>query len=70
MRFLFFIVLAIAGWLVSAWGEMLTVGVAHADWWHFVPTMSYHTALAISAVICVFAFGAGVAGEVTREMFK
>jgi hypothetical protein len=70
MKLVFFIFLAICGWLVSAWGEMLTVGVVHAQWWHFVPTMGYHTSLAITAVICVFAFGVGVAGEVAKEAFK
>jgi hypothetical protein len=51
MRYLF-IVLAtlLAGWLLVAWSLMLTVGVAHHDWWHVIPLMSYHTALAISFV--------------------
>jgi len=70
MKLLFFLGLAMAGWLVSAWGEMLTIGVAHAQWWHFIPTISFNAALAISAVVCVFAFGVGVAGEVAKEMFK
>lgn len=36
----------IAGsWLLSAWWMMLGTGIAHRDWWHAVPLMSFHVAL-------------------------
>lgn len=36
--------------VVSAWGLMLLVGIAHLDWWPVIPTMSFNTSLTIAAV--------------------
>lgn len=34
-----------AVWLLGAWWLMLGVGIAHRDWWHLMPTMSFHAAM-------------------------
>lgn len=64
-----FIVFGAVGWLVSAWGDMLIVGVVHRDWWPLVPTMSYHVALILAAVLMVFLFGIGIAGNLVKVLF-
>lgn len=29
---------------IAAWALMITVGIAHADWWRHVPTIGYGSA--------------------------
>lgn len=41
--FLFFAFCVVA----SAWSFMIIVGIAHAEWWSVIPTMSFKTALLI-----------------------
>lgn len=38
-------------WLLSSLYLMLGVGIAHLDWWHTMPPMSYQTALLIDIFI-------------------
>jgi hypothetical protein len=51
------VLLAAAGlagaWLFGALALMLTVGIAHRDWWPLVPVMSYHVALIFSFMSCL-----------------
>lgn len=36
--------------VLSAWGLMLLVGIAHLNWWPAIPTMSFSTAFTLCAV--------------------
>ncbi len=53
------------GVLVGAWGLMILVGVLHHEWWEFIPTMSYRTAVMVElAVLMVAVVGALVGGAI------
>lgn len=61
MKTLFLLALiTVASWLIFGWMLMLEIGVAHRDWWHLLPTMSYHAALAISAIGVLFGLMIGI----------
>lgn len=42
--------LAAGTWLLGAWFTMLLIGVVHAQWIPFLPTIGYTTAIVISAL--------------------
>lgn len=44
------LVIAVIAILLAAWGLMIIIGVAHHEWWQFIPTMSYKTALVLVAI--------------------
>lgn len=46
--------------LLAGWLLMLAVGVAHADWWPAVPTISYWPAVTLAALLSA-AFAASCA---------
>lgn len=56
-----------AAWLGIAWDVMLTVGIAHRDWWHFIPLMGYHTALAVTSPAMAFGVLVGVLRGITGK---
>lgn len=54
-------VLAIlVSWALGAWSMMITVGVAHADWWPLIPLMSFHVALALFGIVILVGIAVGV----------
>lgn len=52
--------LIIGLWLLASWYLMIGIGIAHAEWWHTIPTMSFHAALLIDIFI-----GGWIGGQVT-----
>jgi hypothetical protein len=54
----------------SAWSLMITAGIAHRDWWHLMPVMSFSTALALAfwpwAFITLIALAVGVLRELAE----
>lgn len=47
-------ILMVGLWLLASWYLMLGIGIAHAEWWHTIPTMSFHAALLIDIFIGVW----------------
>ena len=66
-RLLFFLVVAAVLWLLGSWSLMLTVGIAHLDWWHLVPVMSFQVADTITGVAVLFAVVTGAVGAFVRD---
>lgn len=40
--------LLVGAWGLTAWSVMVAVGVAHNDWWSFIPPMGFRTAMLIT----------------------
>jgi hypothetical protein len=57
-------------WSASAWGLMLTISVIHNQWWDFIPTMGFGTALAISFFPLLFSTLFSIIGQVAKEINK
>jgi len=57
------LITAIVAWLSGAWSLMLTIGIAHAQWWSVIPVIGFRAALAILApgvlimTVCAFLKG-------------
>jgi hypothetical protein len=63
-----FMVLAMA--FLSAWGEMLIMGILHHDWWHHMPTMGFGAAFKVNVVLMVFVLAIHIVGQVALSWFK
>jgi hypothetical protein len=61
VKFILVIILLAVAWLGEAWGLMLTTGIAHRDWWPFVPLMGYHVALALTVPLVLLSTISAVA---------
>lgn len=68
MKFIGIGCLIFACWLAGAWGTMIVVGVAHASWWHVIPTMGYGTAFALDAAPVLIAVLTGIVKGVLGEL--
>jgi hypothetical protein len=56
--------------LGSAWALMLTVGVAHHDWWPNIPPISYTTALTLTAILFAVKFAGGAIAGISKAGTK
>ncbi len=63
------IFLAIAGWITSAWGIMLVVGILHNDYWNFIPPMGFNTAFTIVGVTLLIAVVTTIISTVINAAF-
>lgn len=50
MKWLTYLILLVAAWVVSAWVLMVTVGVVHAEWIPQLPTIGFGVALLLASL--------------------
>lgn len=44
---------AVIGNLVMAWTLMTSIGIAHAGWWHAIPTIGFGTASLLTGLLAL-----------------
>jgi len=60
--------LMLLGNFALAWVTMISIGIAHRDWWHLVPTMSYGTAFLLTSILLVAGVVITAVTELIREI--
>jgi hypothetical protein len=62
------IVLLAGAWLLTALMLMVTIGIAHLDWWPLIPLISYRHALPLALMLTLLGFiGGGTAYSGNRK---